>query len=187
MAYDRTFDVVIAGGGAVGSAVAYFLKRELGFPGTVALVEPDPTFRRAASMLSAASIRQQFSTPENIRLSRFGLEFLKGLPAEHGPEFDPQLREGGYLILATPEGAPTLAANHAIQRAEGAEVMLLDREALGRRFPWLAAAGLGAGSLGLAGEGWFDAATLLGCLRHGARAAGAAAVTDRIAGIEIRR
>ncbi|MGQ7792391.1 NAD(P)/FAD-dependent oxidoreductase [Faunimonas sp. B44] len=183
MAFDKHFDVVIVGGGAVGSAVAYFLKRVLDFPGSVALVEQDPTFRRAATMLSAASIRQQFSTPENIRASRFGLAFLRGLADEHGPEFDPQLRESGYLILATPEGAPLLASSHRIQIAEGADVALLDREGLANRFAWLSLEAIGAGSLGLSGEGWFDAATLLGALRHGARAAGAVAVTGAVTGI----
>lgn len=50
-------DVVIAGGGAVGSATAYFLTERTGFAGTVAVVEPDPTYHFAASARSAASIR----------------------------------------------------------------------------------------------------------------------------------
>jgi len=73
----ETYDVVIVGGAAVGSSVAYFLTHDLGFRGSVAVIERDPTYARAATTLSAASIRQQFSTPENIRMSRFGIAFFR--------------------------------------------------------------------------------------------------------------
>ncbi|MGZ7227041.1 FAD-dependent oxidoreductase, partial [Streptococcus pyogenes] len=60
-------DVVVVGGGVVGSAVAYFLCRE--GVRRVAVIERDPVYARASSTLSAGSIRQQFSTPVNIALS----------------------------------------------------------------------------------------------------------------------
>ena len=153
MSDDNSFDVSIVGGGAVGAAIAFFLKGVEGFPGSVALIERDPSFAKAATTLSAASIRQQFSTPENIRLSRFGLEFLRGMKERFGPDADPSLREGGYLILARSEGLATLKQNHRVQLAEGAPVTLLDSAALEQRFAWLSTEGIAAGSLGLSGEG----------------------------------
>jgi FAD-dependent oxidoreductase domain-containing protein 1 len=51
-------DVVVVGGGAMGSAVATFLLADPLFAGRVTIVERDPTFREASSALSAASIRQ---------------------------------------------------------------------------------------------------------------------------------
>lgn len=184
MAADPAYDVVIAGGAAIGAAAAYFLKAAFGFAGSVAIVERDPAFRFAATTRSAASIRQQFSTPENIRLSRFGLDFLRRLPERHGAEADPSLREGGYLILAPSGAAAALAACHAVQRAEGADVALLTPDDLARRFPWLAGDGLDGGSLGLSGEGWFDAQALLATLRRQAGRAGAALVTGEVVGID---
>src|SRR6185295_17060390 len=132
----QSYDVVIVGGAAVGSSVAYFLTHDLGFAGSVAVIERDPTYARAATTLSAASIRQQFSTPENIRMSQFGVAFFRKLKARFGAEADISFRERGYLLLAGDSGAATLAANHAVQIAEGANIVLLDRAALAETCPW---------------------------------------------------
>ena len=98
------FDVVIAGGGVIGSSCAYHLKHAVDFPGSVLVVEPDPTYSAAASTRSASSIRLQFSTPINIALSAFGLEFLRDAPARlHGAgAVDLGLVASTYLYLATP-------------------------------------------------------------------------------------
>ena len=176
-------DIVIVGGAAIGSAVAFFLKHEFAFPGSVLVVERDPSYACAATTLSAASIRRQFSTPENIRLSAFGLRFLRALPECFGPESDVNFHEGGYLLLAQEPGRAALQANHAVQRAEGADVALLESDALRARFPWLHVTDLAAGSLGLSGEGWFDAHALLGTLKREARRAGAVYAEGEITGI----
>ena len=171
----RQPDVVIVGGGAMGSAIATFLAMDPAFDGRIVVVERDPTYGHASSALSASSIRQQFSTPENIRMSRFSWSFLAeadqhlavdGTPASVG------LHESGYLYLAGPDAASTLQANHRVQRAEGADVVLLEPAALGARFPWLTVDDLGLGSLGLGGEGWFDGYALLRAFRRKARSLG---------------
>ena len=59
--------VAIIGGGAIGSAVAYWLTADPAFAGEVVVVERDPAYRAASSALSASSIRQQFSTPGQHR------------------------------------------------------------------------------------------------------------------------
>ncbi|MEJ1159808.1 NAD(P)/FAD-dependent oxidoreductase [Prosthecomicrobium sp. N25] len=180
----ESYDVVIVGGAIVGSSVAYALKAELGFEGRVAVVERDPTYARSATTLSAASIRQQFSTPENIRLSRASLAMIRNVKAVFGPEADIGFHEGGYLILASPEGLPVLEANHRVQRAESADIALLDPEGLAARFPWISTEGLAGGAFGVTGEGWFDAHSLLGLLRKAAREAGAVYLTGSVAGID---
>lgn len=168
--------VVIVGGGAVGSAVAYFLTRQPGFSSRVVVVERDPTYARASSALSASSIRQQFSQPINIALSRFGFEFLSQQP-------DAGLVERAYLFLATEAGMPALRESHAIQRAEGADVALLSPAELVDRFPWLSIEGVAGGSLGLSREGWFDGYALLQTLKRGAQAAGATYRQDEVVGL----
>lgn len=181
---NETRDVVIAGGAIMGSSVAWFL-RECGFTGSIAVVEPDPAFRTASTTLSAASIRQQFSRAENIRLSQFGLAFLRDLAGRYGAEADAGLVENGYLILASDTGFSTLKANHAIQCAAGADIACLDRDELARRFPWLSTEDLAGGSFGTSGEGWFDAHRLLQFMRSRLKAMNVELITDRVAGLEM--
>ncbi|ANT49086.1 NAD(P)/FAD-dependent oxidoreductase [Mesorhizobium amorphae] len=177
------YDIVIIGGAIVGSSVAYYLREE-GFTGSIALVERDPQFAHAATTLSMASIRQQFSIPENIRLSQFTLKLFRQLKETFGADADIGFREGGYLILAGENGLPTLKANYDAQIAEGADIVLEDAEALVRRFPWLSAEGITAGAYGRTGEGWFDAHALLMLFRKALRAKKIDFITADVTGIE---
>ncbi len=168
--------IVIVGGGVIGSAIASFTLRDPAFRGTVTVVERDPTYARASSALSASSIRQQFSTAINVEIGRYGIAFLRRVGDElaaEGERPDVGLVEPGYLFLATSAGREVLARNHALQRSLGVDVALLDPAALAARFPWLATGDLAAGSLGLSGEGWFDAWSLLQAFRRHARELGA--------------
>ncbi len=172
-------DVVIVGGGAIGGSVACFLLEDPGFGGSVTVIERDPTYALASSARSAASIRQQFSTPENIRMSQFSIGWLReagrhlAVDGEPAGAVDLALQEGGYLYLATRASEATLRDNHTVQRAEGADVVLLTPEELAARFPWLAVDDLAIGSLGRSGEGWFDGYALMAAFRRKARSLGA--------------
>jgi FAD-dependent oxidoreductase domain-containing protein 1 len=168
-------DVVIVGGAIIGSSVATFLAGRPDFDGRIVVVERDTTFRTSSTTLSAASIRLQFSTPLNVQISQFGVEFLKSLDrylAVDGEAPAIDLVENGYLFLATDAGLPTLEHNHAVQRELGVPVELLSPAELKARFDWMRTDDLAAASLGLAGEGWFDAYALLQGVRRKARALG---------------
>jgi len=180
----RTADVVIIGGAAVGSSTAYFLK-QLGFKGSVIVVEKDPTYQWCATGRSVASVRQQFSTPENIRLSQFGVSFFKGIKDEFGPEADIAFRERGYLIMATADGASGLKENVALQHSLGAETELLDQDGIAVKFPWLSTEGLAAGGWGRSGEGWVDPHALRSLFQAGAKARGVEYVAGEVTGVEI--
>ena len=169
------YDVVIAGGGVIGSAVACHLAMDADFTGSILVLEPDPTYAKAASALSASGIRQQFSCPVNIAISLYGIDFLRDSANLLGIDDDRPdvgLNEGGYLYLATAAGADGLRRNHAAQTALGADIALLDPPALAARFPWLSCDDIALGSLGMTGEGWFDGYALLQAFRRRARAAG---------------
>src|SRR5260370_9395594 len=94
--------VVVIGGGVMGSALAYWLTR-LEPSVRVTVIERDPSYEHASSALSAASIRQQFSTPVNIRVSQASVAFLRNVAAELSVDDEEpaiMLREAGYLYLA---------------------------------------------------------------------------------------
>jgi FAD-dependent oxidoreductase domain-containing protein 1 len=168
-------DVLVIGGGIVGATTAYFLAREPSFMGRVLVLEQDPAYSRAATALSAASIRQQFSSEVNVHVSRFGIEFLRGAAealATGDSPVDIGLVERSYLYLATPAGRAALEANVRLQERLGVAVELADPDALSRRYPWLDVTGLATGSYTHAGEGWFDAFALLQAVRRKARALG---------------
>ncbi len=168
--------VIVIGGGVMGSSVAYHLKSDPAFTGSVTVVERDPSYARASSALSASSIRQQFSTPLNIHLSRYGIGFLRRAGELLGIELG--LREPGYLFLASSAGEPVLRANHVIQKGEGCAVELLDPAALLGRFPWISTEGVTLASHGTANEGWFDGPALMQGFRRKARDLGVSYVAD---------
>lgn len=184
---ETSFDVVIVGGGVIGSATAYFLAACPDFEGRIAVVEKDPSYQSGATGRSAGSIRQQFSTPENVAISRFGAAFLKNIGdwlEVEGQCPDVQLQEKGYLFLASEAGLEALHRSHDVQLAGGAQVLLLDPEGLRQRFPWLSLEGLAAGSLGLADEGWFDPFALLQAFRAKARSLGVTYIADTVTALE---
>jgi len=171
-------DVVVIGGGAMGGAITVHLLEDSAFQGRVTVIERDPTLKRASSALSAAGTRRQFSTPENIRMSAYSFDWLRD-------RLDVGVHEAGYLYLGSQAMVGKLEANHAIQRAEGADVVLLTPDELAARFPWLSIHGIALGSLGRSGEGWFDGYALVQGLRARARELGAALVTGEVVGMRL--
>ena len=168
-------DVLVVGGAAVGSSAAFFLAAQPDFQGKVLVLEQDFSYEKCATTLSAASIRHQFSTPENIRLSQFGSHFLKNMADYLTVDCEvPQVsfHERGYLFLATASGQGVLQSNHRVQKAEGVDVDLLTPQQLKARYNWMNMDDLVAGSLGNAGEGWLDAYSLMRGLRRKAIALG---------------
>ena len=184
----RKFDVVIAGGGIMGSSAAYWLASNPDFGGSVAVIEKDPSYAFSTTARSNSCIRLQFSTALNIEISKFGVQFLSRLPeyltvGDERPDIS--YRECGYLFLATtPEGRDILLQNHATQRRHGVtEVIALTREELAGRFPWLNTEGVTAATLGLKHEGAFDPYSLLQAFKRKARSLGVTYLAEEVVGL----
>ena len=178
--------IVIVGGGVIGSSIAFHLASHPKFAGSVTVIERDPLYARASSALSASSVRQQFSTGVNIAMSQYGFAFLRDagdILAVAGDKPAIGLRETGYLYLASATGPDALRENNVTQRALGADVVLLQPDAIVARFPWLCTEGVALGALGLSGEGSFDGPALLHAFRRKARSLGVAYVAQDAVGL----
>ena len=109
-----SYDVVIIGGAAIGSATAFFLSRSTTFSGSVVVIEKDPSYTKCSTTLSLASIRQQFSTPSNILASAFGIDFIKRAPFEFGKLGDIGFKESSPQIPSSFQASDGLYSNYIL-------------------------------------------------------------------------
>jgi glycine/D-amino acid oxidase-like deaminating enzyme len=174
------YEVAIIGGGVIGSAAAFFLKKA--GVGRVCVIEPDPLFSKAATPLATGGCRRLFSCPENIEMSKFSIDFFKRF-AEHvavdgeAPEIG--WKQWGYLFVVPPGHERVLERNHALQVERGVQVELLDRSALESRYPWMHCEDLALGALSPE-DGWLDPNAALQGFRKKGAALGAEHVKDRV-------
>ena len=179
-------DIVIIGGGVIGSAAAFFLTGS-GRAGRVVVLEPDPLYRQAATPRASGGARRLFSRPENILMSNFSIPFYERF-AEHcsvegeAPEIG--FRRDGYLFIVPPEGVATLARNHALQTSLGVRVELLDRDALRRRFPSMQVEDIGAAAHAPQ-DGCLEPNGALQGFRRKARAQGAEYLAERVVDLAV--
>ncbi len=126
-------DVVIIGGGVMGTSTAYHLAKR-GCQNVV-LVEKKQ-LASGSTGLSAGGIRLQFSSAANIRISLESLRVFEHFAEEFEAEID--FRQHGYLFLATnPQDWAEFQTNAALQQREGVPVRLLSPGEIGDMAPYL--------------------------------------------------
>ncbi|XP_014086371.2 FAD-dependent oxidoreductase domain-containing protein 1 [Bactrocera oleae] len=180
----RKCNVVVIGGGAVGSSTAYWLKKRANRDLSVIVLERDPTYKEASTVLSVGGVRQQFSLPENIQMSVFGAEFIQNSTKYFG-DVDLCFRPNGYLVLSSEKCAQTLQDNSKLQNELGARNELLTPSQLIRKFPWINTDDVALGCYGFENEGWFDPWALLGGFRSRAKEFGAEFLHGEVLGFDI--
>lgn len=182
-----SYDVIIIGGAIMGSSTAWWLCQTPDFTGRILVIERDPTFAFASTTHTNSCIRQQFSTPLNIRISQFGAEFVQNFRRYMGGDAqvpDLRIRNFGYLYLAdTPAFADVLRRNQAVQRAEGAGTELLTPDQIADRYPFYAVDDLLLGSINTIDEGYFDGATVFDWWRRQSREQGAEHLYNEVVAI----
>jgi sarcosine oxidase subunit beta len=135
----ETAETVIVGGGIAGVALAY----ELASGGATEVVVVDRgELGGGATGYSMGGVRQQFSTPLEIELSKRGLAFWRGVEET----FDspcPFFQDGYLFVTARAELLDKLRAAADLQRALGAgPVEMLTPEGIAKLLPWLDPTGL---------------------------------------------
>lgn len=132
-------ETVVVGGGIAGVALAYHLASG-GAPDVVVLEQAE--LASGATGFSLGGVRQQFSTPLEIELSKRGLEFWRSVE----DRFDspcPFHRDGYLFLTARAALGDRMAEAARLQRELGAgPVELLGPEGIAERFPWIDPVGL---------------------------------------------
>ncbi|MBI3652423.1 MAG: FAD-binding oxidoreductase [Acidobacteria bacterium] len=131
-----TAEVVIIGGGIVGSSVAYHLA-EAGCT-DVLIVEREEQQGMGSTGKSAGGVRAQFATPINIQMSLYSLKVFAQF-AELTGGHTADYRAHGYLFIATtPRHLDSLRANRRIQNQYGVNnVEAISRETILEMVPQL--------------------------------------------------
>jgi FAD-dependent oxidoreductase domain-containing protein 1 len=180
----RIFDVMIIGGGVMGSSIAYHLVDD-GFKGRIAVFEKDPTYEFSSTALSAGGVREQFSTEVNIRISQYSIGFYEKFDermAVNGEKAHAEFRQQGYLFLANENNWSLIKSHYQFQKSLGAKVELLSIEETLKMIPHLNPKGLVGASFGQR-DGYLDPyGTLQGFVKK-ARSLGVKYVYDEVTGI----
>ena len=178
-------DVLIIGGGAIGSSVAYFLKSAQ--PDCrVVVAERDPAYRQASTPRASGGVRRLFSLPENIQLSNFSIPFFQSFAetmAVDGEKAEIGFKMGGYLFIVPPSARRMLKENFDIEQSMGVNVIWLEPDALKDRFPSMKVTDLGAG-VHSPEDGWLDPHSVLQGFRKKARVLGANYLADEVVALE---
>ena len=170
----KTADVVVIGGGVMGTSTAYHLARR-GVKDVV-LVEKEPFFGIMSTGQCAGGIRHQFSSEINIRLSLESIRMLERFPEEMGQEVD--LRFTGYLFLLThEEDVATFRENVALQHALGVMTRWLGPDEIARLVPMMNLEGVLAGTF-YERDGLCDPSSVVQGYVTNARRLGARLFTD---------
>lgn len=183
----KTHDVVIIGGGVIGSSVACWLAADPDFDGSVVVVERDPSYRNSSTARSNSCIRQQFSTPENIEISRFGIHFIKNVGdylSVDGERPELSFVESGYLFLADSGNEAALRNTLRILECQGVDdVEWRSVAQLQDQYPWLNTDAMTGATLGIRNEGWFDPFSLLQAFKRKAQSLGVEYISAEVTGM----
>ncbi len=178
-------DILIIGGGIMGSATAYSLLRadkRL----KVVVMEKDFSYTRASTTLSMSNARIQFSLKENVQISQYAFETLERFEEEMGVgERHPRIgfkREGNLFVVGEKELESATSA-FQMQKDLGCDIQWQNSEEIAAQYPLYNMKGYVGGSFGPQ-DGYFDAyATLMG-YRAKAIAMGAHYVEDEVIKIQ---
>jgi FAD-dependent oxidoreductase domain-containing protein 1 len=156
------YDVIIVGGGIMGSSTAYHLTK-MNPDLKVAVIERDPTYARASTTLSMSNVRIQFSLKENIQISQYAFQILDQFEDEmtvNGEKPKIYYHREGNLFLIHKENVDAAKRSFELQRSLGCRVEWWSPEQIKEHYPLYNASGFIGATFG-PDDGHFDAYAVL--------------------------
>jgi len=165
----KVYDVLIVGGGIMGASIAYNLAND-GFDGRILVFEKDPTYTYGSTCLSAAGIRENFSTEIGIKMVIYDINILEKFDEEMAVDGEPphlEFIQTGQMILADEQQLPLLKKQVTFQRKLGAKVDILAPEEIKKIVPEVNVEGIAGGSIGRRGGKIDPSGFLQGYIKKG--------------------
>ena len=170
------YDVVIVGGAKIGSSIAWFLTHQVGFNGSILVVERDLSYEFSSTAHTNSCMRQQFSSEVNVRISQFAADYVNNFQAHFdNDERVPAIHfeSYGYMYLAdNPEFAQTLRESQAAQQRCGAATQTLSAQEIQQAYPFYNLDDIICGNHNLVNEGYYDGNTVFAWWQRSAREKG---------------
>ena len=180
------YDIVIIGGGIIGSSTAYHLiKSDNNL--RIAVIEPDPTYSKASTTLSMANIRIQFSLKENIKISKYAFEILEKFAEEMAVnDFIPEVtfRREGNLFIISDEFREYAEKAVILQKELDCNVGWFNKNQIKKNYPIYDLTGYAGGTFG-PDDGYIDAYSMLMGYIKKAKSYGVEYIEDRVIEIDI--
>ncbi len=170
----KLYDIVIVGGGIVGSSTAYNLMRADNRL-NVAVVEMDPSYTQASTALSMANARIQYSLKENIQISQYTFEVLNNFEETMSVGEDRlniAYRREGNLFLFDESSSPAAREALELQKSLNCRIEWWTPDKIEQHYLLYDMSGLVGGAFG-SQDGHFDAYTVLMGYKAKARSLGA--------------
>jgi sarcosine oxidase subunit beta len=136
----ETFDVIVIGGGIMGTATAYHLAKR----GAKVVLLEKTHLGAGSTGLTGGIIRQHYSIETLARMAKRALKVWENFDELVGG--DVGFKRTGVVFLAGQEGAEGLTANVSMQKSISINTELLDGDALHEIAPYLKTDDIGAGA-----------------------------------------
>jgi len=161
---ENKYDIIIIGGGIMGSAIAHSLLRD-DKRLKVVVIEKDPSYTHASTTLSMSNARIQFSLKQNVQISQYAFEILGRFEEDMGVgDRHPRIgfKREGNLFVVDEKGLESATSAMQMQKDLGCDIQWRSPEELATQYPLYNLNGYVGGSFGPR-DGYFDAyATLMG-------------------------
>ncbi|MBF0301710.1 MAG: FAD-binding oxidoreductase [Desulfamplus sp.] len=184
------YDVIIIGGGIMGSSTAYHLMKSEQSKGkspangmNVVVIERDFSYEKASTALSMVNARIQFSLKENVQISQYAFKVLENFEQEMEVDgVKPAIfyRREGNLFLYDEKAEPAARKAFNMQQELGCAVEWWNPEQIKKKYPiYTNLDGIIGGTFG-SEDGHFDAYSVLMGYKAKAKSLGAEFLQDEV-------